>query len=318
MDVYYYDKKVMKVDSDKLVSLFDKADFSGKIWIDYSSITRSDLDFLTTKMNIHPLTAEDLFNKNTRVKVEEFNEYLFSVFYGMKSKKGDVSEFEIDFILGEKFLITSHNGKVDSFEKLKSDESKIESLMSKGLDFLMHSLLDVEVDNYFDIILVIDEHLQKVEDKVILDPDKKLSNDILSMKKKVNFLKRMSTAQREKIGFLAKNNYKLISKKSIPYFRDIYDHFVRVHDAVESSREFVYNLFDAYMSSVSNKMNEVMKVLSIIATIAMPLTLLSGISGTNFSYIPGLSSHNAFWVMVIFMLFIVFVMVFYFKHKKWV
>jgi len=124
--------------------------------------------------------------------------------------------------------------------------------------------------------------------------------------------------QREKISFIAKNEYMFISKKSVPYFRDIYDHAIRVSDNVENYREAIGSAFDAYMSAVSNNMNEVMKVLSIIATIALPLTVISGIYGTNFNNLPGEFNPYGFWIMIAGMVVLCFGMLFYFRRKNWI
>ncbi|MBU0471913.1 MAG: hypothetical protein KKF89_05475 [Nanoarchaeota archaeon] len=110
---------------------------------------------------------------------------------------------------------------------------------------------------------------------------------------------------------------KLISKKSAPYFRDIYDHAVRVSDSIDNYREAIGGTFDAYMSAISNNMNEVMKTLSIIATIALPLGIISGIFGTNFDLLPGQHIHYGFWLMILLMMTFMGVMLYYFKRRGW-
>ncbi|MBD3203008.1 magnesium and cobalt transport protein CorA, partial [Candidatus Woesearchaeota archaeon] len=149
-------------------------------------------------------------------------------------------------------------------------------------------------------------------------PEPETLAQILSLKREINKLKRSSFSQREKISLLAKSDYKFITKKSKPYFRDVYDHMIRVSDSIENHRDSLSEAFNAYMSAVSNNMNEVMKVLSIIATIALPLTVISGIYGTNFIHLPGSKLYFGFWIMIFFMIIMVFAMIFYFKKRKWV
>lgn len=287
----------------------------GKLWIDVTGITKEESASLEKQFNLHPLTSEDLVNSRSRVKVEEFNDYLFCVFYGIK--KGN-ELVEIDFIIGKDFLITNHKKDMLSISTLKKDEDRVRRLMSKGLDFLFHKILDMEIDNFGPVLEKIDDIIEDLEEEATSNPKPKLLSKILELKRQIITIKKTVIPQREKISFLAKNEYKFLSKKTIPYFRDIYDHAVRVSDTVDNYREAVGNAFDAYMSAVSNNMNEVMKTLSIIATIALPLTVISGIYGTNFRILPGSTGPWGFWVMIIGMVLLCIGMLVYFRLRKWI
>jgi len=303
IDVFYYDGKVKtgKIDSPK------------PLWIDITGLTQEEADNISKQFSLHPLTTEDILNANARVKVEEFEEYLFCVFYGMQKDL-----VEIDFILGKDYLITSHKAKIPSFEQLKSDPPRLENRFKKGMPLFFHRLLDMEIDNFSPALEKFDDEIENIEEEATADPRPELMTKILKMKRTLVSIKRVTMPQREKIGFLAKNEYAHIPKKTLPYFRDIYDHAIRVSDTIDSYREAIANTFDAYMSAVSNRMNEVMKVLSIIATIALPLTVISGIYGTNFTNLPGQHAYAGFWIMVGIMLAMVAGMLVYFKVKKWI
>ncbi|MCF7861090.1 magnesium/cobalt transporter CorA [Candidatus Woesearchaeota archaeon] len=312
IDVYCLDGKLTKGDFGKIEQYLGKP-----LWIDITGITKEDADKLKDLFNLHPLTAEDLHNSPVRIKVEEFNDYLLCVFYGIKKVK-TIDLIELDFVLGKDFLITNHRKELDSIKELKQNEDKIENQMRKGTDFLFHKILDMEVDNFSPALESLDDEIEKIEEEATKDPKPKLLSEILKLKRLVVHVKKVVMPQREKIGFLAKNEYKHISKKAIPYFRDIYDHSIRVSDTIDNYREAIGNAFDAYMSAVSNNMNEVMKVLSIIATIALPLTVVSGIYGTNFTVLPGQTFAYGFWVMVSVMVVMCVVMIYYFRKKKWI
>lgn len=314
IDIYYYDstqKKVIIGDSSK----FDQFGHE-KIWVDVTAITRAEADFLEQKFNLHHLTSEDLINQRTRIKVEEFSDYLFSVFYGIKKEK-QIELHEMDFILGKNFIISNHKDKIDSFSELKKDLKKLQGLFEKGVDFIFHHLLDTEVDNFFPVLEDIDNQIELIEEKVVKKAKPELLQQILKIKRKIVTIKKSALPQREKISFLAKNGYHFISKKSIPYFRDIYDHAIRVSDSIDNYREAISGTFDAYMSAVSNNMNEVMKTLSIIATISLPLGIISGIFGTNFDILPGQHIPFGFWMMIGLMLTFVASMVYFFKRRGW-
>jgi magnesium transporter len=261
IDVYILEDGIKKISIDDI----DK--HKGKKWIDITGITQQERQIIKEYFNLHPLTAEDLANYGIRIKIEEFNDYLFCVFYGAKKKK-KIELIEIDFILGKDYLITNHKPDINAISELKKDMARIQKLMEKGLDFMFHKILDIEVDNYFPILEEIDDELDKIQEETIKKPTAELVSKILETKRTLQLIERITMQQREKTSWLAKNEYKLLGKKSKPYFRDVHDHMIRVSDTIESYREAASNSFDVYMSTVSNNMNEVMKVLSIIATIA--------------------------------------------------
>ena len=311
IEIFYLDNEIKKADIKDVDKIKDKP-----VWVDVNDITNEEMELLKDKFSLHPLTAEDLFNQNIRVKVEDFPNYIFCVFYGMKKGK-TIKLFEMDYILGKNFLITNHKEVIESFENLKKDDERLIRNFNKGLEFLFHKLLDMEIDNFFPVLESFDEKIERLEEEAIRKPNSKLLSEILKTKRFVVQVKKVSIPQREKIGFLAKNESAFISKKSIPYFRDIYDHMIRVADIIDNYREDIGNAFDVYMSTISNNMNEVMKVLSIIATIALPLTVISGIYGTNFSNLPGSGMMYGFWIMILFMILMVLGMLYFFRKREW-
>lgn len=311
IEIFYFDKGLKKGAVKDLENLKKK-----QVWLDISNISKGEAKLVKDAFGLHPLTTEDLISKNTRIKVEEFSNYLFCVFYGIQKTKS-IGLVELDLVLGKNFVISSHLNKVDLIEELKNNKERLENLFKKGIDFIFHKLLDNEVDNYLPVLENIDDQIEYIEDEVTKRPRAEQLKKILKLKRLIVLIKKTTLPQREKISFLAKNDYRFISKKAIPYFRDIYDHSIRVSDTIDNYREAIGNTFDAYMSSVSNNMNEVMKVLSVIATIALPLSVISGIFGTNFSNLPGSTFVYGFWAMIFFMILLSLGMIYYFKRKGW-
>lgn len=309
IEIFYYDGGLKEAKISDLHKIKGK-----KMWVDITGMTIEDRDMLMSKFQLHQLTVEDLFKSRVRIKIEEFPEYMFFVGYGIK--KDDI--VELDFVLGKNFLITNHKPKLDSFTTLKENKSKLEGLFKNGLDFIFHWLLDYEIDNFFPFIDDIDGDIEEVDEIVIKKPKQATLKKIQLIKKRVNELKKVSFPQREKIANLAKKDYSFISRKAVPYFRDIYDNSVRLADSIESCRDAIGNTFEAYMSSVSNSTNETMKVLSIISTIGLPLTAISGIYGTNFKNLPGSDHPIGFWIMLTAMILFITVMIVYFKKREWI
>jgi len=289
-------------------------DLEKAFWVDCEKITKEEAKQLQKRFSLHPVTVDDLLSKNSRVKIEEFPEYLVCVFYGLSK---DNTPVEVDFIIGKDFLITNRAKSLGIIKPLSHDEEKLKMLIKGGNDFLMYKILDEMVDQCFEVLGKTAELTEKLEEQVARNPTQQLLSQIFTVKSQLSKVKRLFLAQREKMGWLAKTPTSFLQKETIPYFRDVYDHSVQLSDTLEGYREDVVNAFEVYMSSMSNNMNQVMKVLSIIATITLPLTVISGIYGTNFLNLPGMEAYYGFWYMLLGMLLLSITMIFLFKRKNW-
>jgi len=311
IDIFYLDKTVKEGDFKKLEELKDKP-----LWIDITNITPEEADSLKTSFNLHKLTMEDMSTSYTRVKVEEFHNYLFCVFYGIKERK-NIELDELDFVLGKNFLISSHKEKIESYEELKNNKEKLEKLFNKGPDFVMHKLLVEEIDNYFTVLGKVENHIDMIEEEAVKNPTPHVVSKILKLKRHITKIKKTAFYQREKISMLTKGDNPFISEKALPYFRDIHDHSIMVWDVIDNARDAVSNTFDVYMSTVSTNMDKVIKALTVVATITLPFMVLSSIYGTNFYNLPGATSPYGFWVMISVMVLMAAIMMYSFKKRKW-
>lgn len=311
LEITYYDNGIKKAKIEELEKIKDK-----KIWIDTHTLTKEEVQILGKVLDIHETTQEDLFNSNVRIKVEEFDNYLFCIFYGIKKNKG-LEFHELDFVIGENFIISNHKKDLESFEKLKKNKEKLEELFKEDVDSVFHELIDEEIDNYFPVLEEIDVHIEKLGEESSKKPKPKILKEILNLKRSIILGKRIVYQQREKMSFLAKKDYKQISKSVLPYIRDVYDNTIRVSDSLDNSRERIANAYDIYMSTMNHKMNEVMKVMSVIATMALPLTVISSIYGTNFAILPGALNPIGFWMMIASMLIISIGSLIFFRKRGW-
>jgi len=178
-------------------------------------------------------------------------------------------------------------------------------------------LIDTIVDNYFSVIEAIGENLDEVEDKVLLNPQKDLLEDIYKLKKELIYVRRVLWPMRNVISSVAIKEYELIDGKTIYYFKDIDDHIVQMIDIVETYRDISTGILDTYLSSISNKTNDIMKVLTIYSTIFIPLTFIAGVYGMNFKYLPELNwkyGYISFWVISAI---ITGFLIRFFKKKEW-
>jgi magnesium transporter len=186
-----------------------------------------------------------------------------------------------------------------------------------GADYLAYSLLDSIVDHYFIVLEQVGEKVEFLEEELVTNPTPETLQTIHNLKREMIFLRRSVWPLREVIGALERGESSLIQESTEIYLRDVYDHTIQVIDTIETFRDMISGMLDIYLSSVSNRMNEVMKVLTIIATIFIPLTLIAGIYGMNFQYMPELGWRWAYPMVWLVMLVIGILMLVYFRRKKW-
>ena len=255
-----------------------------------------------------------------RPKMEDFENYLFIVLkmFQYDEDKPQTKTEQVSLIFGSNYLISFQEDEGDVFdpirERIRTDRGRIRKM---GVDYLAYSLMDAIVDNYFTVLEKIGESIEDIEDEMLKNPTPEILQIIHTLKRELIFLRKSVWPLREVISRLERWESPLIEKSIDIYLRDVYDHTIQVIDALETFRDMLSGMLDVYLTSVSNRMNEVMKVLTIIATIFIPLTLVTGIYGMNFKYMPELDSPWGYPMVYIVMLIISLVMLIYFRRKKW-
>lgn len=289
-------------------------------WINIIGI--KDVDLLKkvgSLLDLHPLTLEDITNTRQRPKKEEFENYLITII-DILSYNGDyIHSEQVSLILTENAVITFQEAEGDNFDPIRRriEEGKGQ-IRKKGADYLLYSLLDAVVDNYFKILEKNEEQLEEIDRNVISEKAGPETLELIrSLKQEVIFLRKNIFPLNNVFSSLYRMDYNLINKDTNYYLRDVYDHVVQLIDEIDVIREMLSSLVDVYLSNKSNKMNEIMKVLTIIATIFIPLTFIAGIYGMNFQYMPELDNEIAYPAVMIFMLIIAVLQLIYFRWKKW-
>jgi len=291
-------------------------------WINIDGIQQTDiLEKLGACYNLHPLVMEDILNTEQRPKTENYSDYLYIV---MKMLYADMSANvvlteQISLVLGQNYVISFQEGiEGDVFgqvrERLRNEKGKARKL---GADYLVYSLIDAVVDNYFSVLETLGEQIEALEEKLVANPTSNTLQEIHYLKREMIFLRKAVWPLREVISSLQRGDSILVQDITRLYLRDVYDHTIQVIDTVETYRDMVSGMLDIYLSSVSNRLNAVMKVLTIIATIFMPLTFLAGVYGMNFKYMPELEWRYGYGMIWALMIFIGLYMLVYFRKKKW-
>jgi magnesium transporter len=275
----------------------------GCLWVDLDLSVPGQAELLKQIHGLHPLAVDDALSRKQRPKVEEYNDYLFIVILGVRFHEQtpdpyDLETFDICFFLGNHFLITAHAGPSDAVDDVAERLQKNPELLSRGVDRLAHAIMDGAVDEYFPLLDKIDELIDDLEQRVIVKFEESALQDIFAVKRLTLSLRRHLAPEREVFNILTNRPSKLLSPDSQIYFRDIYDHVLRINDSIETFRDLASSVLDSYLTQVSNRLGRITKGLSVIATLSIPFVVISGMWGMNFQHIPLFDHPHAFWWML--------------------
>jgi len=257
-----------------------------RVWIELERHSADADVLLADVLKVHPLTIEDIWGPRSQPKIDDFDEYLYVIIHGIGARKKDrLTPVEIDIVIGDNWLIT-HDREGLVADDLGTELDHSPRLLVKGVPWLAHAVLDRAVDRYLPVIDELDRDLDKLEHDVLTKAGtprgKAVMARILGFKRLLQELRRMGIYQREILLRLSRGDFGEIPPEALPFYRDVYDHFLRINDIAEGYRDIVTSALDAFLSVQSNKMNEVMKTLTMISTVMLPLTFIAGIYGMNF------------------------------------
>jgi magnesium transporter len=318
----YDESHFTEQDVDSIEVCFPYRDRPTVTWINIEGIHQADiLEKIGSCYNLHPLVMEDILNTEQRPKIENYDDYLYVVLKMLYCDDGAraVSTEQISLVVGQNYVISFQEGiEGDVFgllrERLRNDKGRARK---QGSDYLIYSLIDAVVDNYFSILEKLGEKIEVLEEKLVTNPAAETLHEIHYLKREMIFLRKAVWPLREVVSSLVREDTVLVTESTRLYFRDVYDHTIQVIDTIETYRDMVSGMLDIYLSSVSNRLNAVMKVLTIIATIFMPLTFIAGVYGMNFKHMPELEWRYGYGMVWGIMIAIGVFMLNYFKRKKW-
>jgi magnesium transporter len=292
----------------------------GLLWVDMEDVTDKDTELLSDVFRFHPLAVADCVSKDIHPpKIDDFEDYLFIIVHGINYRiESEVVETtELALFLGKNYVVTSHDVPMMSVSSMLDRIRKDGRLMRRGADFFVHDLIDALVDNFMPTMHDMDEKNDQLEDEALHEPRRETLMSIMQLKRSILALTRVILPQREIMNGLSRGEYSLISERAQIYYRNIYDHLVRIEMLTLGLRDMTESVLNTYLSSVSNRMNEVMKVLTLIATIFIPLTFISGVYGMNFANMPELEWRYGYFIILIVMAVIGISLVFYFRRRRW-
>jgi magnesium transporter len=292
------------------------------IWIELESQCDEGEELMRKDLDIHPLTVEDIWQKRSQPKLEDYRNYLYVIVHGVHSvKRGQIELIELDILIGKNYVIT-HDPTGETTKDVVDELQREPQLLCKGPAWLAHAILDNAVDRYLPIVDQLDEDLEKLEMDALMragtPKGPAVLKRILRYRRTLQDVRRMSIHQREILLRLARGEFDEIPREVVPFFRDVYDHFVRVNDLLEGFRDLLTGALEAYLSVQNNRMSEVMKTLTLISTVMLPLTFVAGVYGMNFQHMPELAWYYGYPIALLIMATIAGGILLYFRHKGWI
>jgi magnesium transporter len=295
---------------------------NGFIWVSLENSDEAEINsVLTDVFYFHPLSVEDCLSHGYQTpKVDDFTDYIFMIAHALRpdSNLESLETMELNIFIGTNYLVTCYRDDamppIDSVWRRLDRDNR---LYLHGPDFLAHAILDSLVDDYMPILDEMDEQIEWLEDQVLATPEPKTLGRILNLKHTVMSLRRIISPQREVINRLTRDEFPQIDRQSRIYFRDIYDHLVRIQDLSENIRDIVSGAMDIYLNSTSLRLNVIMKALTIVSTIFLPLSFVAGVYGMNFHYMPELSWKWGYLFVWLIFLSILAAMIWYIRKNRW-
>ncbi|NOH04813.1 MAG: magnesium/cobalt transporter CorA [Chloroflexi bacterium] len=301
-------------------------DRRGILWVDFIGETPEEAEPVLRSFGFHPLAIDDALQETHAAKVDDWGDHLYIVFNMLNYKRENgafESEIdELDVFLGKNYLITYHDQILPAIEDTWTACQRDVRHMQDGPDHLLYRVVDALVMSYMPLIDQIDAQVDQIEDQVFDRPQPDTLANIFALKRLLLTMRRILLPQREVLNKLSRDDYRVIDPKDRIFFRDIYDHLVRLHDLNENLRDLVGGVLDSYLSVTNNRMNEVMKTLTIITTLFMPITFVTGFFGMNFfepvAKFLHWTSEQTFDIMLGIMLALPFFMYLWMRRRTWV
>jgi magnesium transporter len=294
-------------------------DPGARAWLDLGGASAEEIAAVGECFGFHPLAVEDAQNPDTRPTIEEYEDFLFVVTRGVDDTPGAAA---LDLVplfvfLTGRLIVTVHERPMRSIDEARERLRKHPGVLADGPDRLLHLLLDQIVDHYFPIVEALEERVEALEDEVSTKPRRGVLERIFAVRKEMVVLRRSLGPLREVVGNLM-GGVPHVRPELRLFFRDVYDHVLRILDELETNRDVVAGLLESYLSQVNNRLGEVMKTLTALATIGLPFTVVSGWFGMNFDVLPWTKHWWGALVVTGVMITISVTLFLLFRSRRWI
>jgi magnesium transporter len=290
------------------------------VWADVSDPTSRDFEDLAEEFGFHQLSIEDCRNEHQRPKIEEYTGYYFIVLYEAQlSGPDDQLELrELNIFLGKNYLVTVHSRPIRALDTAARLWREWLDKADQGAGLLAYLLIDAIVDDYLPLLDIVSERMDDLEDSIFGEWRAEVIEEIFSVKKKLLYLRRAITPLRDVFNTMLRREQPIFPREIHIYFQDVFDHLIRVADTIDTLRDMLSSTMDAYLSVSGNRMNKIMKRLTSVATILMSVTLIAGIYGMNFTFMPELRMRYGYVYALLSMVGVGVALYWYLKKVEWI
>lgn len=268
-------------------------------WLDLAGATPDTVEAITRRLRLHPLVAEDIVEGNQRAKIEVTDERIHIVLFAIAFDGGDVRLDELDVVLGSGFLLTVHPPTWDP-RAIRRIRDSLPDLLRRGPDHLLWAIVDSVVDAYFPPLDAVAEAIDDLEDRVVAEPTSATLEELFRLKRDLLHVRRAVGPVRDIFNQLTNRDLALIDPGEVIYYRDVYDHLVRLTDELDTYRELVASALEVYLSTVNNNLSLIMKRLTGITVVLAGIGAIAGIFGMSEAG-PALlgSEAGGFWLVAV-------------------
>jgi magnesium transporter len=283
------------IDRDEIAGLLQRDEY---FWLDLTDPGADEVAALGEAFSFHPLALEDLAKRGQRPKLDDFGDYMFLVYYGAGQEAGGEIELEeVHAFLSGGYLVTSHKHRCAVLEEARE---RLDAQAPRSEQFVVYRVLDGLTDSFFPILERLDERLEALDGEIFDRPQPRQLEEITALRRHLVRLRRVVTPQRDLLARGVDDILEIpgLEADSRNYFRDVYDHAIRISDQIDSYRDLLAGTRDAYLSVVSNRLNQITKQLTVVATIFLPLSFIVGFFGQNFKWmVTNIDSAGAFFAL---------------------
>lgn len=284
-------------------------------WLDLDAPSEADITTLDDLFHFHPLALEDLRRKGQRPKLEDFGDYMFLVYYGAVAPDGDalpppdappeagpaegerIELEEVHAFISGGYLVTVHDGACEALDEVRK---RLDAQAPRSEQFVVYRVLDALTDTFFPLLEDLEDRLERLDEEIFASPSSAHLQPLTELRRDLVELGRVVTPQRDMLARHIDDILEIpgLQADSRNYFRDVYDHAIRISDQIDSYRDLLIGSRDAYLSVTANRLNEITKQLTVIATIFLPLSFVVGFFGQNFGWmVRNINSAADFWVI---------------------
>ena len=281
--LHYAGDRVIELPLDALAGALARPD--GAVWVDMTGPTADDQRVLAEVFRFHHLAIEDTLKQAQRPKLEEYEGYFFMTLHAVRppGQRGTGVTFqEIDLFYGARYVVTSHPHPVAALDEARTRLAKAGAEQRTHTDYVLYAIVDSAVDTYFPVIDRLDTTLDRLEDHLFQRPSPKTLDQLFHVKRSLLHLRRSAAPLRDMFNVLTRHDSGLIRPQTVVYFRDVYDHLLRITDLVDTHRDLLTGAMEIYLTVISNRLNEVVKVLTVVTALLGAGAVITGFYGMNF------------------------------------